>query len=516
MFPYLQWPIYSGWVWNTPVIPNMYWNAYTHEQRIKNLWLNMGKVEAYLDENADNINEWADEVTNAINDFSAFASEHGYSQIQSDIESLAEEIENIEKKSYVSVKDYGAKGDGSTDDTSAIQDAIDTGYDVYFPTSKNETYKVTSTLHVAVSGQSFFCDRYSNTGIMFYASSGDHTTPLFETNHSLARFVDMHIRSNTLGTGIGIKAHADDAYSGGDVRYTNNTDVTMIGCDISNFYIGAVVNARGPWVTDCTFSELYIGLQLYWDSQTSQDEDPQNTGIGIQLYGNATGMRGIQIMDCRFHSIGGTAINLYSGNPCGMIIKGNRFDVGSGFFIKAEAGVLVKNSVITENTILYSNVQSMRFNSGLDCCSISNNSFVGINPANDDSDARNTTATHIYIAGNSYCVSITGNSFDYCIEDCIRFDYAYNCVITGNTFEHIGTGATASVVRGMVLFNQVADTCVFSNNAGTFYNAYGTIVHGRAAVPFKRTFITNNGIIGTVLNAYTDGGQNTFQDALTS
>lgn len=45
----------------------------------------------------------------------------------------------------VSVKDYGAKGDGVTDDTSAIQAAIDANNDVWFPEG---TYKVTSSLTV--------------------------------------------------------------------------------------------------------------------------------------------------------------------------------------------------------------------------------------------------------------------------------------------------------------------------------------------------------------------------------
>lgn len=57
-------------------------------------------------------------------------------------------------RDWISVKDFGALGDGSTDDTSAIQaaiNAIDTlnGGTVYFPEG---SYKTTSTLTVAQSG----------------------------------------------------------------------------------------------------------------------------------------------------------------------------------------------------------------------------------------------------------------------------------------------------------------------------------------------------------------------------
>lgn len=89
MIPMLQWPIYSGWVWNSPVVPNMYWNVYSSEQRWKNMCLNMGKMSAYLDNVAEQTNTWVDEVSNyvdykiqdveeQVDEFSEFATEHGY------------------------------------------------------------------------------------------------------------------------------------------------------------------------------------------------------------------------------------------------------------------------------------------------------------------------------------------------------------------------------------------------------------------------------------------------------
>jgi hypothetical protein len=48
----------------------------------------------------------------------------------------------------VSVKAYGAKGDGTTDDTAAIQRALDTGLSLYFPEG---SYKITDRLRFAAS-----------------------------------------------------------------------------------------------------------------------------------------------------------------------------------------------------------------------------------------------------------------------------------------------------------------------------------------------------------------------------
>jgi parallel beta-helix repeat protein len=56
--------------------------------------------------------------------------------------------------SIVSVKDsdYGAVGDGSTDDTTAIQSALDSGYNVYFPPTSNH-YAVDTILTAGHAGQ---------------------------------------------------------------------------------------------------------------------------------------------------------------------------------------------------------------------------------------------------------------------------------------------------------------------------------------------------------------------------
>ena len=56
--PGLNFPIYSGWTQYTPVIPKLYWDVYSAEQRLKQLCMNFDKVEHYLDYIAGLMNEW--------------------------------------------------------------------------------------------------------------------------------------------------------------------------------------------------------------------------------------------------------------------------------------------------------------------------------------------------------------------------------------------------------------------------------------------------------------------------
>lgn len=64
--PGLNFPIYSGWTQYTPVIPKLYWNVYSAEQRLKQLCLSFDKVEHYLDYMADMMNQWNIDFTEEL------------------------------------------------------------------------------------------------------------------------------------------------------------------------------------------------------------------------------------------------------------------------------------------------------------------------------------------------------------------------------------------------------------------------------------------------------------------
>jgi len=96
--------------------------------------------------------------------------------------------------SPVSVIDYGATGNGTTDDTTAIQLALNTGKSVFIPQG---TYKITATLTTTASGQRVFGDgRYSNTILVW---AGAASTAMWSTSSSALQvsvsISDFEIRS---------------------------------------------------------------------------------------------------------------------------------------------------------------------------------------------------------------------------------------------------------------------------------------------------------------------------------
>lgn len=128
---------------------------------------------------------------------------------------------------YVSVKDFGATGDGVTDDTTAIQNAFNTaaGIAVYFPSG---TYVVSSTVTVSAS-KLVFGDGSNSTTITFTGTAPDEVLNIAATDVTVEN-LKIAVTVNS-GTGSVVTI----SLSGSDVSRLVLRDLYITG----NVYSGA-------------------------------------------------------------------------------------------------------------------------------------------------------------------------------------------------------------------------------------------------------------------------------------
>ena len=245
-------------------------------------------------------------------------------------------------KEFVSVKDFGAVGDGIADDTSAIQAAINTNKNITFPIGR---YKVSDTItipqaHVgqilhAVTGNAnypsvaFKPNAEIIGDLSSITSSGSLTDlasakPMFLVQAAGVKFQGLYLNgtSNTKNSiGIKVELTADTFRDDADGQYND--------CMLGNWQWAIYHKGRGIGVNDCNIFTSYTGILLDWPSNVN----PSQIGIAVDDdYAN----RGVQIRDNQFHGVFRAIQHIGSFPLIGASIVGNHLDIGQALF---EVGV---------------------------------------------------------------------------------------------------------------------------------------------------------------------------------
>lgn len=418
----------------------------------------------------------------------------------------------------VSVKDFGAVGDGVTDDTAAIQAALDSGNQtIYFPdgvymvdavtglvpsnnqsliladnaelqaiTNSSDTYNVIllqQKSNVVIRGGKITGDRATHTG----------TTGEFGMGIGLYECQDITIEDCYISQcwGDGIYVGDDDA----DAGYGWSTNVIIKNCTIYKASRNGISITGGDnvQVIDCEISY--------------SDRTNPKCGIDIEPIGSATDTvaTNIVIKGCYFHhQTGGIATAGTSGsiiNRQNLMISNNRFAYNN---VHVGVGNLHKNVIVSNNLfeewsayagvsqqygatgdevigLVYTGNTTRKYGTvqfgGVGCSQIvvSGNSFNGnritINGGDDVSiigntivnpqgygiyAAAGTTYTNLMIANNTISGNEGGETGNPGIY--IRGGTPNECTIIGNTIRTDGVNQTTGIDC------RVAGSLIVSNN----------------------------------------------------
>lgn len=261
---------------------------------------------------------------------------------------------------FVSVKDFGAVGDGVTDDTDAINRAIVQIYKstlnatspevrrtIYFPAGTyvitGDTVLVPPYAHIVGDGiSSTFIKQTDSTqnscmqltdslfqiGAQLGQNSAVLPTDITVENLTFQQTSDKDVCNINSGThlyfnNVGFIGSLNNPTTAGSIAYagvrvesfaTTTNNVNFTNCKFSNTRYAVLSDDAGKNVrlSNCYFSGLYKGIRLGLSSTT----DFPNT---------------YRILNCLFDSVANIAIDCYAGVH-GVLSSGNSFnDVGSNF-----------------------------------------------------------------------------------------------------------------------------------------------------------------------------------------
>ena len=269
--------------------------------------------------------------------------------------------------SVINIKDYGAKGDGVTDDANAIQSAINAGTVIYIPKGN---YKVGTPLTFSSDSVTVFGDGTAISNIIFTREQVGSST---RTESCLIFKVGIRkvtLRDFKLQYTGGFYPNAGQGYLGkvDGINFAECYDVLVERVEVTSFnargiYVGSTTSTKGQRVTikDSYFHhnrQAGIGLGDVRDVNITDNDLTYNgavadgaAGYGIAGYAS-TVPENVIVKNNRANYNYRKGIDFHSGNNLiidGNICKGNRiYGIGIDGTIDSSGITMIVNNLILD------------------------------------------------------------------------------------------------------------------------------------------------------------------------
>ena len=407
-------------------------------------------------------------------------------------------------RELVSVRDFGAVGDGVTDDTVAIQAALDTGRAVFIPSGM---VCLVSGLTISVPGTELHgpgaikLKDLSDVAVITVSANSvkivgveidgnkinQSATINPPTTTAEAEGAGIHLTDGVSKCNI-IDCYIHDTRQSGVGCWGNHSEIVVSRCRIDNVgFIGIRPSQdSGRLASRCVFSENVInspgqdgiGVVAIADSVIKGNIISGHVVAGIALEANnqrltvvgntvLNGATGIQLNDCWDISVVGNVVRDCTGN--GIVISG---------------GPYTDNILVSANTVV-------------NCGSSAD---AGINLSTSEiTSYKNPRFSHIVVSGNTIKDSPRAG---------ILLSSLGGVIITSNLIHNINTSGDAVTKRrmgGIVLrhyahYNVVSDNVVLDDTGGNFkVGIYETQDSGQPSL----NRIVNNQIRGFIYDILT-------------
>ncbi len=403
----------------------------------------------------------------------------------------------------VSVKDYGAVGDGVTDDTVAIQAALNSGKSgIWFPRA---TYRTTAALSIVTPDRGII---YGN-GSIIYLDNAAAVSHFFVHTVSLYTIRDLSVQ----------RAQAAAGFSAG--FYMTCSASKLINCEVigqARIWCGvAVMGAIDLTVQNCRIEHCI------------------SHGIYSEGTNNTTGASGVYVWDTYSQYNGGDGIAVWDFNNAFYAYRNILFN-NTGWGVTMNATVLANSSGDVElgDNSIDSNQSGGVYVSKYSAGRINNNWFSSNNGNNirQISDSNSFTINNNMMYGDAAHVSldlagpnnVISSNFMYFGNGIIKLASTANYqAITGNSLTHSTTYAIDTTgapdtltINGNLFSNNVTNINAGATNMTAMGNQPMTDdkpVGNVSGVNFYTVIYDGSGT-GTLWNGGTGDPTNYYQNTL--